>query len=184
MERLCGKAVTEAQLRDLYQRKARAIARRPGFGAGSGRTRVTLRSDAGLRCEAEADPGGTSQLIDATSADGGDGSAPSPADLLRASIGACVAMGCRIWAARREVSLDAVVVEITAEYDDRGALGLSAEAPVGWRRLIVAVALTSEALEVDLREVLALALRHSPMLANLAPAIVQVHGFSVVRPSR
>jgi hypothetical protein len=53
---------------------------------------------------------------------------------------------------------------------------------VGWQRLVMAVTVTSEAPDDEVRRVVEAARAHSPMLANLSPAIDQVHRLTVVRP--
>ena len=61
-----------------------------------------------------------------------------------ASLGASLASGYRVWAARRGLRVDSVDIEIGCEYDLRGAMGLAADdVPVGWERVWFHVAIVS-----------------------------------------
>ena len=119
-------------------------------------------------------------LSDLPVAEGGTGIAPHPGQLMRASIGACLAMGYRVWAARLEVPIDRVVVEVACELDVRGQMGLSDQVPVGWRRIQVDVTITSPAPPARVQALVAHANRLSPMLANLSRDIQQLHHLTVI----
>lgn len=169
--------MTPAQLKDLYDRKASAIARRPGFARGSGHTRVSLGSD--FRCQVESSR--HALLADAPPEDGGDGCGPDPGDLMTASLGTSLAMGYRLWSARLDVPIESVEIDVSCEYDLRGQLG-TGEMPIGWQRLVISIVVVSAAPEADVRALVAHANHHSPMLANLSPQIERVHRLSIERP--
>ncbi len=170
--------MTAAELRDLHDRRSRAMLRRPSFAAGSGHAQV--RHLDGLRYEVVHD--GRSLVVDLPPEDGGSGSAAYPGQLLRASVGACLAMGYQLWSARLDIPIDRVDVELYCEYDARGQLGLSEEVPVGWRRIDVSVTVYSAAPASEIQRLIAHANRLSPMLANLSRDIQQVHHLTVVAP--
>jgi putative redox protein len=170
-------ALKPAALKDLYERKARALHRRPELARGAGHTRVRLGND-GLACLVE---GSDRQVqVDLAPADGGTGTAAGPSDLMRASLGACLAMDYRLWAARLDVPLGAVEIDLVAEFDERGALLTETEIRPGWRRLTCAVTIQSAAPAVDVARVVEVANAHCPGLANLSPAIERVHALTVV----
>jgi uncharacterized OsmC-like protein len=168
--------VTDADLKDLYERQASAYIKRPDFAVGGGSARVRLLED--LRCEVAH--GDRVMLSDLPVNEGGTGIAPHPGQLMRASLGACLAMGYRLWGARLEVPVDRVVVEVTCEFDARGQMGLSDEVPVGWRRIQVDVTIASPAPPARVQALVAHANRRSPMLANLSPDILQLHHLTVL----
>ena len=168
--------MTPEQLKDLYARKASAMARRPVFARGSGSARVRLGPD--LLCDVEHP--GHSLLADAPPDDGGQGLGPEPGELMAASLGASLAMGYRLWSARLDVPLGGAEVDVQCEYDLRGQLG-AGDAPVGWQRLIVSVTVTSPAPEAAVRQMVERADRHCPMLANLSPQIERLHRLTIVR---
>jgi uncharacterized OsmC-like protein len=174
-------ALKPAALKDLYERKARALHRRPELARGAGYTRVRLPED-GLACHAE---GGQADVqVDLAPADGGTGTAAGPADLLRASLGACLAMGYRLWAARLEVPIGAVEIDLTVEFDARGALLADSDVRPGWRRLTCAVTIHSGAPRADVARVVDVANARCPILANLSAAIERAFALTVVPSPR
>jgi len=162
-------------LRALYERKASAMTRRPGFGRGSGHARV--RMGAGYACDVEHED--RSMRVDQPPAEGGDGTGPHPGQLMRASLAACLAMGYRTWGARLRTSIEAVEVEVTCDYDARGQLGLDDGVAIGWQRILFVVRIDSSAGESAVRKIVETADRLSPMLANLSPAIERHHTLTV-----
>ena len=169
--------MTAAGLKDLYERKRRAILRRPSFAHATGQARLRLRD--GLCCEVEE--GEWRTPIDQAVEAGGTGTAPHPAQVMRAAIVACLAMGYRQWGARLGVAIDEIEIDVLCETDVRGQLGI-ADVPIGWHRIMVDVRITSAAPEADVRRVVETADRLSPLLANLSTAIERVHRVRVVHP--
>lgn len=168
--------MTAAGLKDLYERKRRAMLRRPSFGRTEGQAHARL-GDA-LLCEVEEATWRT--RVDQAPDEGGTGSAPHPGQMMRASIVACLAMGYRVWGARLDVVIEAVEVDVVCESDARGQLGIEG-VPIGWQRIIVDVCIASRASEADVRRVVETTNRLSPLLANLSPAIERVHHLRIVR---
>jgi len=166
-----------AELKTLFDRKARAMARRPAFGRGTGQALIRLHD--GLACDVEHED--RKLLVDQPASEGGGGAGPRPDQLMRASIGASLAMGYRVWGARLGVAIDAVEVEMTCEYDWRGQLGVADDVTAGWQSVRFDVTVASDAPEDEVRRVVAAADRLDPMLANLAPAVRRVHHLSIVR---
>jgi uncharacterized OsmC-like protein len=155
------------------------MSRRPYFARGSGHARVRLV--AGLACDVELES--RTIRVDQSPSEGGGATGPDPGQLMRASLGASLAMGCRIWGARLGVALDAVEIELTCAYDARGPLGVSDDVAVGWSQIRFDVTLTSAAPADELRRVVEVAARRSPMLATLAPTVERVHRLTIVRPA-
>jgi uncharacterized OsmC-like protein len=164
-------------IKELYGRKASAMTRRPSFARGYGQARIRLGD--GFRCEVEHED--RMVHVDQPESEGGAGSGPHPGQLMRASLGACLAMGYRIWGARLDVPIDGVEMEIICEYDARGQMGVSPEVPIGWQRILFDVLIASPATEDAVRQVVERADRLSPMLANLSPSVHRVHRLRVVR---
>jgi len=169
-----------AEIKELYDRKARAMARRPVFARGSGHACARLVGK-GLTCEVDLED--RTVRVDQPAGEGGAGSAAHPGQLMRASLAACVAMGYRIWAARLEVPLDGVEVALTVDFDARGQAGLAEEVAVGWQHLHMDVVVTTSAAEAEVRRVVETADRLSPMLANIDPRVERSSRLTIVRPS-
>jgi uncharacterized OsmC-like protein len=121
--------------------------------------------------------------VDLPRSSGGGATGPHPGQLLRASLGACLVMGCTLWARRLGVALDEVQLEIACSYDERGQLGLDDAVPVGWQRLELDLSITSAAPQSEVERVVETARRLSPMLQNLSPAIEQVFRLHLLQPS-
>ena len=77
--------MTAAGLKDLYERKRRAMLKRPAFGRTTGQARVRLRD--GFCCEVEE--GTWRTRIDQSADGGGTETAPHPAQMMRAALVAC-----------------------------------------------------------------------------------------------
>jgi uncharacterized OsmC-like protein len=172
-------AMTAADIKELFDRKASAMVRRPTFGRGSGQAHVRLAAE-GLRCDVAH--GARIQLVDQPTSEGGADAGPHPGQLMRASLGACLAMGYRIWGARLGVAIDAVEVELTCEFDARGQLGVADDVAIGWQNVRFDVTITSAAPEADVQNVVEIADRRSPMLANLSGSVRRQHHLTLRRP--
>jgi uncharacterized OsmC-like protein len=170
--------MTPPEIRELYARKAAAMARRPAFARATGAARVKLGD--GVLCQVEHDD--RAQWVDLPVSDGGTGTGLFPGQLMRASLGACLAIGYRLWGARLEVPIVSVAIDIACDIDARGQMGLASEAAVGWEQMRFMVTIVSPAPETEVRRVVELADRLSPMLANISPTVRRAHHLTVVAP--
>ena len=166
-----------AGLKDLYERKRRAILRRPSFARTSGQAHVRLCDD--FCCDVQE--AAFTTRIDQSVEGGGGGTAPHPAQMMRAAIVACLAMGYRMWGARLDVEIAEVVVDVLCETDVRGQLDI-ADVPIGWQRIVIDVCIASRASDAEVQRVVKTADRLSPLLANLSPAIERVHHLRIIHP--
>jgi uncharacterized OsmC-like protein len=164
-----------ASLKALFDRKARAMIRRPALGRGTAQARIRLGD--GLACDVEHRD--RTLRVDEPPSEGGGGAGPRPDELMCASIGASLAMGYRLWGARLGVPVEAATVEMTCEYDLRGQLGVDEDVTAGWQSVRFDVTISSGAPEEAVRRLVETADRHSPMLANLAPSVRRFHHLRV-----
>ncbi len=171
--------MTGTDLRDLYEQQKRALTRHPSLGKASVRANVKLVST--FACESRRSERVT--RVDLPLEEGGADSAPTPGDLMRASLGSCMAMSYRSWAARLGVDVRSVEVDVTCEFDARGQLGVADDVAIGWERLIFEVRIVSAHPAADVRRVVEVADRLSPMLANLSPDIARAHALTISRPA-
>lgn len=153
-----------ADIKLALERNTKAVSLRPSVGQGTAVTRVRLGAD--LRCEIEEGPWTLSAGM--TEKYGGDGSAPNPGVLGRAALGSCLAIGYAMWAARLDVPLSSLTVEIEADYDVRGELGVAADVRPGYSTIRYIVTIESDAPDDEVMRVLDTADRHSSWLDNLA----------------
>ena len=170
--------MSTSQLRALYEQRRVALQRHPSLARST--VQAHARLTIGLRCEVRH--GERITHVDLPEGQGGTATAAGPGDLLRASLGACLAMGYRAWGALLGLELADVEVDVTVEFDARGQLGLADDVAIGWQRLLVDVRIASDAPAAEIYRLVEHANRLSPMLANLSPAIVRVHSLSIQRP--
>ena len=96
---------------------------------------------------------GDSIATDMPGAVGGKGEHPSPGWLLRAAVASCVASVIGMEAARADVALADLEVEVDSESDDRGILRMADDAPVGPISMSVRVRITGDAGDGVLEEI-------------------------------
>jgi uncharacterized OsmC-like protein len=149
----------QATIRATVERNIELLALKPTRGYLTRATRARLVD--GLRCEIEEGP--WKFFADMPVKAGGDESAPTPGTLGRGALAGCLTMGIAIWAARLGVRIDAVEVEVQADFDARGELGMDGVRP-GYSEIRYVVSIDSPAAKPELDALLALAERHSPYL--------------------
>jgi uncharacterized OsmC-like protein len=122
-----------------------------------------------LRCEVE--DGEWKLSVGMSTKYGGDGQAPNPGVLGRGALGSCLAVGYAMWAARMGVELASLEVEVHADYDVRGELGVSPDVRPGYGAIRYVVTVSSPASEEDVMRVLDTADRCSSWVDNIANAV-------------
>lgn len=171
---------TPDEIKTALERNVKAVSLRPSVGQGTALTRVRLGTD--LCCEIEE--GSWKLKAGMTEKYGGDGSAPNPGVLGRAAIGSCLAIGYAMWAARLQVPLTSLEVEIQADYDVRGELGASDDVRPGYGEIRYIVKVESDAPAEDVEKMLEIAERRSSWLdvvGNATPMRREVH---ITSPTR
>jgi uncharacterized OsmC-like protein len=158
--------VDQLAIREIAERNIRLLAARPDRGHLSCATRARLVD--GLRCEIEEGP--WRLAADMPAKVGGDESAPTPGVLGRGALAGCLTIGIAAWAARLGVPLDALEVEVQADFDARGELGMG-DVPPGYQEVRYVVSIASPASRHELDRLLAMAERHSPYLDVFGRAI-------------
>lgn len=139
-----------------------------------------VRPAYGLACEVEHED--RSMRVDLPASGGGGSTGPHPAQLLRASLGACFVMSCRLWADRLQLPIDDVRLEIACDYDPIARLAEDGSPASTWERVRFDATVVSTAAEADIERMVELAHRHSPMLALLAQSVERAFSVRVVRP--
>lgn len=161
-------------IKAALERNAKVVHARPSVGQGTAVTKVTL--NAGLACEVEEGPWTFS--VGMTEKYGGINNGPNPGVYGRAALGACLAMGYGMWAARLDVPVRALTVEIRASYDVRGELGVDDSIRPGYGAIVYVVTIDTPAPEADVQRVLDMADLHSSWLddiRNPVPVTREVH---------
>lgn len=149
----------QERIKTAVERSVKAMTLRPTIARGTAVTRVRARQ--GLTCEIE--DGRWTLTADMPAKVGGEASGPDPGVFGRSALGSCLAVGYLMWAARREVPVDSLEVEIQADYDARGEYGVGDVRP-GYEEIRYIVTVESEAPEAEIREWLDEAEPHIPYL--------------------
>jgi uncharacterized OsmC-like protein len=140
------------------ERNMKAVSLRPAIGQGTSITRATIVDG----CTCTITEGPWRLVADIPKSEGGEDRGPTPGVLGRGALGSCLAIGIVMQAAAKDVPLDAVSVEVQADWDARGYLGLREDIPPGYTQVRVIVHIQSAAPEECLWEVVSAAERFSP----------------------
>jgi uncharacterized OsmC-like protein len=149
----------QGAIRQIVERNIELLALKPSRGHLTRATRARLVT--GLRCEIEEGP--WKLVVDMPGKAGGEDTAPTPGMLGRGALAGCLTIGIAVWAVRLGVPVDAVQVEVQADFDARGELGMGQVTP-GYTEVRYVVSIDSPASKQELDALLALAERHSPYL--------------------
>ena len=115
-----------SHVRDAQLRAISVFAKRPERAKVVDRGTAEVRE--GLSCTFRQD--GRHLSIDMPMAVGGSEKGPSPGYFGRAAICGCLAIGIKMTAARENMHLEAVRVEIEQDWDNRGMLAMDGASPV------------------------------------------------------
>jgi uncharacterized OsmC-like protein len=148
----------DEKIRATLERNVKAVSLRPSVGQGTARTHVRLKP--GLECEIEE--GAWKLTVGVGEKSGGNNAGPNPGILGRGALGSCLAIGYGMWAARLGVPIEALSVEVQADYDSRGELGVADDVAPGYSQIRYIVTVESPAAEDVVRLMLDTADKYSP----------------------
>ena len=150
----------QGAIRAIVERNVQLLALKPSRGHLTCATKARLVD--GLRCEIEEGP--WKFAADLPGKAGGNETAPTPGVLGRGALASCLAIGIATWSARLGVPIDALEVEVQADFDARGELGVGNGIPPGYTEVRYVVSIDSRASKHDLDKLLSTAERYSPYL--------------------
>lgn len=145
------------RIRTAQERNVRAVELRPSVAKGTAVTSV--RAVDGTTCEVREDD--WRLTVDMPESEGGNGRGPTPGVLGRGALGSCFAVGYLIWASRLGVPIDSLSVEVQADFDARGELGMDDGVSPGYTAVRTLVEVASPAPRERVEEVLRTAERYS-----------------------
>jgi uncharacterized OsmC-like protein len=154
-------------IREIIERNVELLALKPSRGHLTCTARARLVG--GLRCEIEEGP--WRLAADLPAKVGGEDTAPTPGVLGRAALAGCLTIGIAHWAARLGVPVESLEVEVEADFDARGELGMGDGVPAGYSEVRYVVSIDSPAPRHELDRLLDTAERHSPYLDVFGRAI-------------
>ena len=166
----------QTEITEKVARVTKALELKPAMGIGTGISIARISN--GLSCQIKE--GEWELNADMPVQVGGTANAPTPGVLGRAALGSCLAIGYMIWAAKLEVPIDNLEVEIQADWDDGGTFGTSEVKP-GYSDVRYSVRVESQATEEEIMKVLDAGDKHSPYLdifsnAQLCRRHVEING--------
>ena len=147
-------------IRVALERNDRAVHLRPSVGRGTATTNVTWHG--GLSCEVTDGPWRFG--VGMSDNYGGANEAPNPGVYARAALGSCLTIGYALWAARLGIPLREIAVEVQADYDVSGELGLDPHVRPGYLAMRYTVTIDSDAPQEDVLCMLDTAERNSSLL--------------------
>jgi len=150
----------DEQVREALERNARAVSARRSVGTGTATTKAVLRP--GLECMVTDGPHALTVAM--TEKYGGTGQGPNPGVFGRAALASCIAITYGMWAARLGVPFESLEVNVEADYDVSGELGVDDAVRPGYSAMRYLVTVTSTSSEADVMRVLDTADRHSSYL--------------------
>jgi uncharacterized OsmC-like protein len=119
---------TDQEIRTALERVRKAFKLRPSTAQGTMRT--NLRLEDGVKCTIRY--GDWAFMIDEPTSMGGENTAPSPGVYGLSALAGCVAMSIKMQAAQDGVPINAIDVDVEADYDDRGIFAMD-DMPPGFR---------------------------------------------------
>ena len=150
----------DAVLREIVDATTAAVADNPDNAAALFRTSGT--GGDGVRSEIRI--GRHTLLVDEPPALGGVDDAPNPVENALAGLLSCQVVTYRFWAAKLEIPLDDIAVDVDGDLDVRGFFGLDDAVRPGFGEVRVTVTLSGPAEPERYRELAAAVDAHCPVL--------------------
>ncbi len=163
------------KIKDAFERVVKAFTAKPSLGLGTGTSKARLVN--GLACEITE--GKWKFSADMPEAAGGDASAPTPGVYGRAALASCLAICYKMYAAKTGIAIDAIEVQVEADFDDRGLFGFT-DVPPGYTEVRYTVTIESDETKEKIIELLDNADRHSPYLDVFANGQKCVRNINVI----
>src|SRR5262245_45265331 len=143
-------------IRNAVERDVRAITLRASVGQGTAVTRAKLAD--GLSCEISD---GNWKFTAGMGSYGGSHAGATPGVYGRAALASGLAIGYAIWAARLEIQIDSLEVEVQADFDARGELGVDDAIPPGYLAVRYIINISSPAPESEVMRLVETAEKYS-----------------------
>ncbi len=149
------------KIRTAIERTKKALTLKPALGRSTGISKVRITNR--LTCDIQEDKWKFN--ADMPEAAGGNASAPTPGVYGRAALGSCLAIGYMMKAAELEIPVQALEVEVEADFDDGALFGTADKnIPPGYLEIRYTVNIVSDASEEKIMQILNDGDGHSPYL--------------------
>ena len=166
------------KIRVAFERAHKALSLKPSLGLGTGTSIAKVVN--GLTCEVTE--GSWKLISDMPEVAGGNAAGPTPGVYGRAALGSCLAIGYMMRAARDNINIQSLEVEVQARYDDGPLFGTTEEVPPGYLEVKYIVRIESDASEEAIMQLLDEADQHSPYLDVFSRGQHCVREVNIVAP--
>jgi uncharacterized OsmC-like protein len=153
-------------IREIVERNVKLLTLKSERGHLTGIT--TARIEDGLRCVVEDGP--WTLKTDMPAKAGGEETAPTPGTLGRGALASCIATDIAIWAARRDIPIEGIQVEVQGDFNARGELGMDDHILPGYKEVRYVISINSPASADVVTELVETAERYSPYVDVFARA--------------
>jgi uncharacterized OsmC-like protein len=154
------------RIREIAERNVKTLTLKSERGHLTGIT--TARIEDGLRCVIEDGP--WKLETDMPTKAGGEETAPTPGTLGRGALASCIATDIAIWAARRDIPIEGIQVEVQGDFNARGELGMDDRILPGYKEVRYVISITSPAPADVVTELVKTAERYSSYVDVFARA--------------
>jgi uncharacterized OsmC-like protein len=163
-------------IKEIFERNIKLLNLKPSKGQYTTSTKIRLKE--GTACEVEHKH--WTFKADVGRDQGGKDEGPGPGILFRASVGSCLAIGYKLWAAYMDLEIDHIEVDVEADVDARGNYGIDNAKP-GYTGMRYKVTIASPEPKERILEMIQHAYDHSPILANVRNPINMEREVDIVK---
>jgi uncharacterized OsmC-like protein len=156
--------MSQQSVKEAIQQTAAAI--EADASAGMVKYKATTNWEGDVRCTAKVRDFET-MVIDEPAAFGGGDAAMSPADVVLVALGTCQEIMYAALASAMDIQLDECKVDVTADLNLKGLMGMDADVAPGLLAMDYQVHLKSPASDEQLKELVDIVERQCPLLDTL-----------------
>lgn len=165
-------------IKRAFERTEKAFKEKPSLAQKTGHVKVSSRD--GLTCEVEA--GSFKFKADMPKAVGGEESAPTPGMYEAAALGSCITIMAKMWAAKMDVPIDVIQVDVEFDMDKRFLFGIDG-VPAHWSAIRYHISVESTATEEEVMRVLDKAHNHSHVRGDFEHPFEIKRKISIIKSS-
>jgi putative redox protein len=160
--------MSQQSVKEAIQQTAAAV--EADAAAGKVRYQAKTQWEEDVRCTAKVRDFET-MTIDEPAAFGGGDAAMSPADVVLVALGTCQEIMYAALASAMDIQLDECKVDVTADLDLKGLMGMDDDVPPGLLAMDYHVQLKSPASDEELKKLVDMVERQCPLLDTLTRGI-------------
>ncbi len=146
--------------KQALERSTKAVTMRPAVGQYTHKSIAAIED--GTRCYVRDKH--FEIVTDVPPSIGGNGGAPTPGALMRCALSSCAAIGIKLWAARADIQIDYVEVEVEGDVDARGEMGVDDQIVPGFLDLRLNISIRSNADPAAIKRAIDQSIKYSPLI--------------------